>query len=186
MSRKKCQNNKKSFGDRLRLFRRSTRLNIVDFSILLGISHSSLSQVENNKTITSAQTISNLVQNTNINIYWLFTGEGEMIRNPEKEVSVAENSTYIYKEEDTETAGLISMTREVLKSNTDYSVSLAANVRSFHHAIKTESRLNGMDKTIKHLVTEIKDIKQSSKQTGKIRESDSEVEKGAILKKRVM
>lgn len=99
----------------------------------------------------------------------------------------------IYKEEDPETAGLLSMTREILKSDTDYSASLAANIRSFHHAIKTEKRLNGIDNDmsemkniIKELTGKIKGIKQNYKQTDKIRKDDSETEKGMILKKRIM
>jgi len=55
----------------------------------------------------------------NININWLLTGKGEMTRKPEKEVGDKKDTTYIYKEEDTETAGLLSMTRDVLKSDTD-------------------------------------------------------------------
>ena len=85
MSRKKCQNNNNSFGGRLRSFRESIGMSVVQFSELLGISHPSLSQTENNKTITSAQTISNLVQNTNINVYWLCTGEGDITRGDEKD-----------------------------------------------------------------------------------------------------
>ena len=62
------------------------------------------------------------------------------------------------------------MTREILKSGTDYSASLAANVRSFHHAIKTENRLNKIEDKILKMGDKIK-------QTDKIREGDSEVER---------
>ena len=115
----------------------------------------------------------------NININWLLTGEGEMIRKPEKELEDKKNDTYIYKEENPETAGLLSMTRDVLKSDTDYSASLAANIRSFHHAIKTESRLNGLENEIQH-------IKKSLKQADRIRNNDQDNSRGEILKKRAM
>jgi len=82
-------------------------------------------------------------------------------------------------EDDPETAGLLSMTREILKSGTEYSVSLAANVRSFHNAIKTEKRLNKMEEKILKMDDKFK-------QADRIRNEDSEVEKSTILKKRVM
>ena len=147
MSRKKCQNNEKTFGGRLRLFRNSMGLNIVELSNLLVISHSSLSQVENNKTITSSQTISNLVQKTNINIYWLFTGEGEMTR--------GENNASIYKVEkpdaDPETQALLNNTLEVLTSETDYAKVLSASIRGAYNAVKTEKRLNGLEARIEKM-----------------------------------
>lgn len=115
----------------------------------------------------------------------------------EPEIQVTEETPIIYKvedlDDDPETAGLLSMTIEMLKSNTEYSASLAANIRSFHRAIRTENLFNSMDndmgkmkKNMKELVDEIKNIKQTHKQTDKIREGNHDSAKGEILKKRVM
>lgn len=116
---------------------------------------------------------------------------------PEKKIQVAEETPIYNKvknlEDDHETAELLSMTREILKSDTDYSASLAANVRSFHHAIKTENRLNKMESeltTMKSMFTDLArenaEVKDKLKYTDRIRNGDSEVEKGDILKKRAM
>ena len=45
---------------------------------LISISQGSLSDIENNKSLPSADTISKIYLNTNINIIWLLTGKGAM------------------------------------------------------------------------------------------------------------
>ena len=75
-----CPINENSVGGRLRIFREAQGYTIVKFAKILEISHGSLSDIENNKTKPSSTPISNLVQYTDINIYWLFAGEGEMFR----------------------------------------------------------------------------------------------------------
>jgi len=45
---------------------------------LISISQGSLSDIENNKSLPSADTISKFFLNTNINIIWLLTGKGAM------------------------------------------------------------------------------------------------------------
>ncbi|MHC4748214.1 MAG: helix-turn-helix domain-containing protein [Planctomycetota bacterium] len=75
-----CPINENSVGGRLRIFQKAQCYTIVKFAKILEISHGSLSDIENNKTKPSSTPISNLVQYTDINIYWLFAGEGEMFR----------------------------------------------------------------------------------------------------------
>lgn len=114
-------------------------LGVKSFSKLIGISHASLSQTENNKTITSAQTISNLVQNTNINIYWLCTGEGEMLRGDEK------GSLYNKVEKDDlmefKVSDALTMAARVLESDTSYATALYLNIQHFDRAIQAETRI---------------------------------------------
>lgn len=184
MSRKKCQINEKSLGGRLRLFRESKNMRVVQFSLLIGISHGSLSDIENNKSKPSNTPIDGLVRNTDINIYWLFTGKGKMTRKAEQKVCCVVESSPIYNKEgnndkDPETADLLTRAVKILKSKTEYSDSLAANIKSFHRAIQTEERLGSIDE-------EIKKIKKSLKQSDNIRKADQENHRGEILKKRKM
>jgi len=126
----------------------------------------------------NAESLYNICNIYNVNINWLLTGKGDVyIKN--KKNYAAEEAPIYNKEKDPETAGLLSMTRDVLKSDTDYSASLAANIRSFHHAIKTENRLNGLENEIQH-------IKKSLKQADRIRNNDQDNSRGEILKKRAM
>jgi len=47
---------------------------------LIHISQGSLSDIENNKSLPSADTIAKLYQHTNLNIIWLLLGKGPMIK----------------------------------------------------------------------------------------------------------
>lgn len=150
MSRKKLQINENTLGGRLRIFRESMGINIVHFSKSLNISQSSLSAIENNKSNPSATPINNLIHKFDINIYWLFTGKGEMIR--------GENNASIYKvykvekpDADPETQMLLNNALEVLKSETDYAKVLSASISGAYNAVKTEQRLNGLEARIEKM-----------------------------------
>ena len=150
MSRKKCPIDEKTLGGRLRIFRESKGFNIVPFANLLSISHGSLSDIENNKSKPSSGPINGLIRKTDINIYWLFTGEGEMGRGTEKDVEIREDNTYIYKEEDLDSdpdiADLLKAARRVLKSENKVAFdALERNIRYFDHSIKTENRLKAIE-----------------------------------------
>lgn len=93
MSRKKYPQNEFSIGCRLRLFRESIGQNVSQFSKLLSISQGSLSDIENNKTLPSAKPIANIIQFTDLDVYWLFSGEGKMVRKrPEAGAGQQDNS----------------------------------------------------------------------------------------------
>lgn len=106
---------------------------VLDVAELLGISSPDLYGRKKRGTLTPL--IINWGINENINLHWLLTGEGD---------------PYIYKvggalDDDPEIASLLDMTRAVLKSDTDYSDSLAANVRSFFRALKSEKRISNIE-----------------------------------------
>jgi len=67
-----------SLGDRLREWRRSIPLKSYELARLISISQGSLSDIENKKSLPSADTIAKIYFNTNINIIWLLTGKGAM------------------------------------------------------------------------------------------------------------
>ena len=54
-------------------------------------------------------------------------------------------SYIVEKTDDPETIEMLTLAREILKSGTGYSNSLAANIHSFCSAVKTEKRLNKME-----------------------------------------
>jgi transcriptional regulator with XRE-family HTH domain len=70
----------KSLGNRLREWRRSIPLKSYELAKLISISQGSLSDIENNKSLPSAETIAKIYLNTNINIIWLLIGKGAMIK----------------------------------------------------------------------------------------------------------
>lgn len=67
-------------GKRMKSWRKHSMLKLVELSKKIRISQGSLSDLENDKSLPSATTIASLCMFTDINIYWLLTGRGPMIR----------------------------------------------------------------------------------------------------------
>ena len=71
-------------GGRLKYWRKVSRLRLVDVAALIQVSQGSLSDLENDKSLPSATTLTGLCQKTDMNLYWLLTGEGSMVSNEER------------------------------------------------------------------------------------------------------
>ena len=63
-------------GVRLKTYRKQKNLTLQALGEKIGLSHGSLSSIENQKTAPSAETLQNLCLYTDIDITWLLTGEG--------------------------------------------------------------------------------------------------------------
>lgn len=74
MKTKNTEKFKKAVGKRLRAYRKTLPLNVVDFAAKIKISQGTLSELENGISAPSAQTLANLYQITDIDIGWLLTG----------------------------------------------------------------------------------------------------------------
>ena len=68
--------NPETVGGRLKYWRKVSRLRLVDVASLIHVSQGSLSDLENDKSLPSAATLTGLCQKTDMNLYWLLTGEG--------------------------------------------------------------------------------------------------------------
>ncbi len=81
-------------GGRLRYWRKLSSLRLVDLAAAINVSQGSLSDLENDKSLPSATTLTGLCKKTDVNICWILTGEGEMIKEDEvssKEISIFGN-----------------------------------------------------------------------------------------------
>ena len=67
-------------GKRMKSWRKHSMLKLVELSKKIRISQGSLSDLENDKSLPSATTLANLCMFSDLNIYWLLTGRGPMIR----------------------------------------------------------------------------------------------------------
>ena len=74
MKTKNSEKFKKAVGKRLRAYRKTISLNVVDFATKIKVSQGTLSELENGISAPSAQTLANLCQITDIDIGWLLTG----------------------------------------------------------------------------------------------------------------
>lgn len=68
----------KFLGTRLREWRKASDFKIAQLAEIIGISQGSLSDLENNKSLPSAETIAKLHRHTDINIFWLMLQKGPM------------------------------------------------------------------------------------------------------------
>ena len=71
-------------GGRLKYWRKVSTLRLVDVAALVRVSQGSLSDLENDKSLPSAVTLTGLCQKTDMNLYWLLTGEGSMVSKEER------------------------------------------------------------------------------------------------------
>ena len=72
---KNLSGNPATVGGRLKYWRKVSRLRLVDVAALIHVSQGSLSDLENDKSLPSAATLTGLCQKTDMNLYWLLTGE---------------------------------------------------------------------------------------------------------------
>jgi transcriptional regulator with XRE-family HTH domain len=79
-------------GERIKAYRKSMGLKVVEFAKLAEISQGSLSGIENLKTKPSSDTIEAIVRNTDINPIWLLTGKGAMGRTSQAEIAKTLNA----------------------------------------------------------------------------------------------
>ena len=70
----------KNLGTRLRQWRKTLPLKSFELAKLIKISQGSLSDIENNKSLPSADTIAKLYLYSDLNIIWLLLGKGLMTR----------------------------------------------------------------------------------------------------------
>ena len=68
----------KLLGSRLREWRKTLPLKSYQLAKLIHISQGSLSDIENNKSLPSADTLTKLFLKTDLNIIWLLTSKGPM------------------------------------------------------------------------------------------------------------
>ncbi len=70
----------KNLGTRLRQWRKTLPLKSFELAKLIKISQGSLSDIENNKSLPSADTITKLYLYSDLDIIWLLLGKGPMTR----------------------------------------------------------------------------------------------------------
>ena len=84
-------------GKRIRAYRQEKKLKGKELADIINISQSALSDIENEHNKPSADTIASIVKNTDIEPYWLLTGEGVMLRTETSEKISPINSDLLKK-----------------------------------------------------------------------------------------
>lgn len=137
--------------ERLKLIRRNLNgISQAKLSKKLGIPSHKIKDVESGKTKISVEMAEIIEEKLNYSFRWILTGKGKMIR--PNEIGEPEPKDFT---DNPQIAKLLSMTRAVLNSGTQYANSLDANIRSFHHAMQIESRFNSLENVVASLENEV-------------------------------
>jgi transcriptional regulator with XRE-family HTH domain len=99
----------KFLGDRFREWRKDSSLTLKDLEKIIGITPGPLSELENNKSLPSIDTLAKIYRYTDINIFWLILNEGPMRR------------TTKYQESHNEEGALPSILHSELDGNANFS-----------------------------------------------------------------
>lgn len=105
-----------------------------------------------------------LAKNPEINSVWLTTGQGEMVQkekgkaqvsfSPEKRMDFShENEGFTMKE-------MVSMTMDILESDTVYRSALASNIRAFHSAVETENDMQEIKQKMEEMTETMKKMEE--------------------------
>ncbi len=70
----------KFLGARFKEWRKDSNLTLKDLEKIIGITPGPLSELENNKSLPSIDTLAKIYRYTDINIFWLILNEGSMRR----------------------------------------------------------------------------------------------------------
>jgi len=90
--------NQKTTGTRLRAWRKSVPLKLMQLSALIKVSQGSLSDLENDKSMPSATTLANLATFTDLNIYWLLLGSGPVTRDSNSDLDSSTEQSRLYED----------------------------------------------------------------------------------------
>ena len=109
-----------SFGKRLRAWRKPVPLKLMELSRLIKVSQGSLSDLENDKSLPSATTLSNLSIFTDLNIYWLLNGRGPVMRELTSGIDKNTEQTRLYENfmfmmKDRKLKGVVEMVINIYK-----------------------------------------------------------------------
>ena len=152
MSRKRLTKYDIKIHDRIKEIRKYYNHTLTAFAKSLGFSQSYISEVENRKTKPSLVLLYQILENTTINLHWLFTGEGAMLREKGTNEAYPENSPDKDPESD-----LITKTVEILKSESIYKAALTSNINAFHSSFRTQETINKRLTTMEKQITELKE-----------------------------
>lgn len=80
---------KKEVGTRLKHWRKALGFKLSDLTHLIDISQGSLSELENNLSLPSSNTLIGLHNKTDLNIIWLLTGQGNIVRDKNANIDIS-------------------------------------------------------------------------------------------------
>lgn len=105
-----------NLGGRLRQWRKSSNYKIAELADLISISQGSLSDLENNKSLPSADTIAKLYRHTDLDIIWLLINKGTMRK---RKYPGGGDHSYVYEDDQTQQTKELNIQDQHLKELVD-------------------------------------------------------------------
>jgi len=130
-----------TIGERIRHLRGERTQ--ADFAGLTKIPKNTLGRYERGEIVPGGEALALLCKSLGIDPNWLLFGEGPM-RRGENAAEVAQAAPVPAPqpaEDDWKMTDMVTMTVEVLESDTIYRTALASNIRAFHQAVRSERLL---------------------------------------------
>lgn len=136
--------------------RKAKGLTQKDFANDIGISQSSLSEIENGKFPPSLPIILAIAYRYSISEHWLLTGKGEMLSTDDL---IAREDQDIFEkccggkrfisEDDERVFDKLLAAKKILESQTVYSRALSENIEAFRNAIEQNERIYRLERKVK-------------------------------------
>jgi len=134
-------------GDRIRQIRGERTQ--AEFSGLTSIPKNTLGRYERGEIVPGGEAVAALCKSLGVDPNWLLFGEGPMRRG--ESAPAAPQATLLAvppPEDDFKMTEMVTMTVEVLESETIYRTALASNIRAFHQAVRSERTLAKLEERV--------------------------------------
>ncbi len=152
---------KNSFKQRLQYLIDDKKISQIDVSIALGVNESRVSEwlkgAVKTPRRTTLQKISDVFE---CDIDWLADGTGEPFPTAKETTAGNQPTTLSHQDESPSNKELVTMTAEILESDTEFKPALVANIRSYHSAMtmendmkKVEEEMGDMKKRLERIET---------------------------------
>lgn len=160
-----------TFKERLRALRGD--MTQADFANRAGINVNTLRNYERGDSIPNLEIAASICRYFEVNSDWLVLGEGPMHRG-DNATTIAPTQSQPQAQppdDDFKMTDMVTMTVEVLESETIYRTALASNIRAFHQAVRSErtlarleERMEQLEKRMEELASENAYLKQRLEQ----------------------
>jgi DNA-binding XRE family transcriptional regulator len=137
-----------------------------DFANRAGINVNTLRNYERGDSIPNLEVAASICRHFKIKTDWLILGEGPMRpgdSTPDAPPAVSTSATPPAPVEDEfKMTEMVTMTVEILESDTIYRTALASNIRAFHQAVRSERTLAHLEERMAQLESKVEILQREN------------------------
>lgn len=137
-----------------------------DFANRAGINVNTLRNYERGDSIPNLEVAASICRYFKVRTDWLILGEGPMRpgdSTPDDQTAVSTSTTPpAHIEDEFKMTEMVTMTVEVLESDTIYRTALASNIRAFHQAVRSERTLAHLEDRMAQLESKVEILQREN------------------------